>query len=35
MKGSKALLKMLEDRGVKNVFGYPGATVIPIYDEFL
>ncbi|MCQ2079301.1 MAG: biosynthetic-type acetolactate synthase large subunit [archaeon] len=35
MQGSKALLKMLEDRGVENVFGYPGATVIPIYDEFL
>ena len=35
MKGSKALLKMLEDRGVSTVFGYPGATVIPIYDEFL
>ncbi|MCH3977956.1 MAG: biosynthetic-type acetolactate synthase large subunit [Candidatus Methanomethylophilus sp.] len=35
MKGSKALLRMLEDRGVRNVFGYPGATVIPIYDEFL
>lgn len=35
MKGSKALLKMLEDRGVENIFGYPGATVIPIYDEFL
>lgn len=35
MKGSKALLKMLEDRGVSSVFGYPGATVIPIYDEFL
>jgi acetolactate synthase-1/2/3 large subunit len=26
---------MLEDRGVSSVFGYPGATVIPIYDEFL
>ncbi len=26
---------MLEDRGVTDVFGYPGATVIPIYDEFL
>ncbi|MCQ2084596.1 MAG: biosynthetic-type acetolactate synthase large subunit [archaeon] len=35
MKGSKALLKMLEDRGVENIFGYPGATVIPIYDEFI
>lgn len=35
MRGSKALLKMLEDRGVQNIFGYPGATVIPIYDEFV
>ncbi|MDD2626702.1 MAG: biosynthetic-type acetolactate synthase large subunit [Candidatus Methanomethylophilus sp.] len=35
MRGSKALLKMLEDRGVQNIFGYPGATVIPVYDAFL
>ena len=35
MKGSDALLKMLEDRGVETVFGYPGATVIPIYDSFI
>jgi acetolactate synthase-1/2/3 large subunit len=35
MKGSRALLKMLEDRNVEYVFGYPGATVIPIYDEFI
>ncbi len=35
MKGSKALLKMLEDRDVTKVFGYPGGTVIPIYDEIL
>ncbi|MCK9322464.1 MAG: biosynthetic-type acetolactate synthase large subunit [Candidatus Methanomethylophilaceae archaeon] len=35
MRGSRALLKMLEDRDVENVFGYPGATVIPIYDEFI
>ncbi len=35
MKGSRALLKMLEDRGVTKVFGYPGGTVIPIYDEIL
>ena len=32
MKGSRALLKMLEDRGVTKIFGYPGGTVIPIYD---
>lgn len=35
MKGSRALLKMLEDRDVEYVFGYPGATVIPIYDEII
>ncbi len=35
MRGARALLKMLEDRGVEQVFGYPGATIIPIYDEFL
>lgn len=35
MKGSDALLKMLEDRGVDNVFGYPGAVIIPIYDSFI
>ncbi|MDD4244654.1 MAG: biosynthetic-type acetolactate synthase large subunit [Candidatus Methanomethylophilaceae archaeon] len=35
MKGSRALLKMLEDRGVGTIFGYPGGTVIPIYNEML
>ena len=35
MKGSRALLKMLEDRDVEYIFGYPGATVIPIYDEII
>jgi len=35
MKGSRALLKMLEDRGVTKIFGYPGGTVLPIYDGIL
>lgn len=35
MKGSRALLKMLEDRNVETMFGYPGGVVIPIYDEIL
>jgi len=35
MKGSRALLKMLEDKGVETMFGYPGGAVIPIYDEIL
>ncbi len=33
MKGSRALLQMLEDRGVETMFGYPGGSVIPLYDE--
>jgi len=35
MKGSRALLKMLEDKGIETMFGYPGGVVIPIYDEIL
>ena len=35
MKGSRALLKMLEDKGVETMFGYPGGVVIPVYDEIL
>ncbi len=35
MKGSRALLKLLEDRGVDTMFGYPGGSVIPIFDELL
>ena len=35
MKGSRALLKLLEDRGVDTLFGYPGGSVIPIFDELL
>ncbi|MCL2711704.1 MAG: biosynthetic-type acetolactate synthase large subunit [Methanomassiliicoccaceae archaeon] len=35
MKGSRALLKMLEDKGVGTMFGYPGGQVIPIFDEIL
>lgn len=33
MKGSQALHRMLEDRGVRHIFGYPGGVVLPIYDE--
>jgi acetolactate synthase-1/2/3 large subunit len=35
MKGSRALLKTLEDKNVETMFGYPGGVVIPIYDEIL
>lgn len=33
MKGTKALVTMLERKGVDTLFGYPGGSVIPIYDE--
>ena len=33
MKGTKALVTMLERMGVDTMFGYPGGSVIPIYDE--
>ena len=35
MKGSKALLALLEKEGVDVMFGYPGGVVIPIYNEIL
>ena len=31
--GAKALLKSLENNGVKTVFGYPGGAVLDLYDE--
>ena len=33
MKGTKALVTMLDKKGVETMFGYPGGSVIPIYDE--
>ncbi len=33
MIGADALLKGLENRGVKQIFAYPGGTVLPIYDR--
>ncbi|MBR2255075.1 MAG: biosynthetic-type acetolactate synthase large subunit [Candidatus Methanomethylophilaceae archaeon] len=35
MRGTKALLDMLENKGVDTIFGYPGGSVISIYDELL
>ncbi|HTY47072.1 MAG TPA: biosynthetic-type acetolactate synthase large subunit [Methanomassiliicoccales archaeon] len=35
MKGSKALLSLLEKEGVEVMFGYPGGVVIPIYNDLL
>ncbi len=35
MRGSKAILKLLEQQGVEVMFGYPGGTTMPIYDDLL
>lgn len=33
MTGAQAVLRALEAQGVSTVFGYPGATVCPLYDS--
>ena len=33
MTGAEMVFKVLEDQGVRHVFGYPGGAVLPIYDE--
>jgi len=35
MKGSKAVLNLLEGQGVDVMFGYPGGYNLPIYDDLL
>ncbi|MEI6859886.1 MAG: acetolactate synthase 2 catalytic subunit [Shewanella sp.] len=32
MRGADAVIKVLVDHGVTNVFGYPGGAIMPIYD---
>ncbi len=33
MTGAEMVIKALKDQGVEIVFGYPGGSVLPIYDE--
>ena len=33
MSGAEIVLRALKDQGVKDIFGYPGGAVLPIYDE--
>ena len=33
LTGAKALIESLKKEGVDVLFGYPGGTVLPIYDE--
>ena len=33
LTGAEIVFKVLEEHGVKHIFGYPGGAVLPIYDE--
>ena len=33
MTGAQILIEVLIEQGVKTVFGYPGGSVLDIYDE--
>ncbi|PKP06049.1 MAG: acetolactate synthase, large subunit, biosynthetic type [Bacteroidetes bacterium HGW-Bacteroidetes-5] len=33
IKGSEAVLKSLIEEGVDTIFGYPGGTIMPLYDD--
>ncbi len=33
MTGAEIVLRALKDNGVEHIFGYPGGSVLPIYDE--
>jgi len=33
LTGAEIVFKVLEEQGVKHIFGYPGGAVLPIYDE--
>ena len=30
--GAEALMRSLENEGVKTLFGYPGGAIMPVYD---
>ncbi|MDR2157249.1 MAG: biosynthetic-type acetolactate synthase large subunit [Clostridiales Family XIII bacterium] len=33
MNGAQAIIKSLQKEGVTHIFGYPGATIAPLYDK--
>lgn len=33
IRGTEALILTLLEEGVRTVFGYPGGTIMPLYDE--
>jgi acetolactate synthase-1/2/3 large subunit len=35
LSGSQILIQSLENNGVKQIFGYPGGTIMPVYDALV
>jgi acetolactate synthase-1/2/3 large subunit len=35
LSGSQILIESLERNGVKYIFGYPGGTIMPVYDALV
>jgi len=35
LSGSQILIEMLKRNGVKQIFGYPGGTIMPVYDALV
>jgi acetolactate synthase-1/2/3 large subunit len=35
LSGSQILIESLENNGVKQIFGYPGGTIMPVYDALV
>jgi acetolactate synthase I/II/III large subunit len=35
MRGADALLRALEEQGVRLIFGYPGGAIMPVYDALV
>ena len=35
MTGAQAVVRTLEDLGVRRIFGYPGGAIMPVYDALV
>lgn len=35
MNGAQLVIKTIRDRGIDTVFGYPGGTIMPVYDALI
>ena len=33
--GAEALMRSLEHQGVNTIFGYPGGSIMPVFDAFV